>query len=338
VAIAGITLWKYGRYERAQCAQLSIRQLPDAKTLTEQSSAIVGATGYGIYQLLAGKNFPQLFDWVVFDESSQILPAYALLALIFGKGQALFYGDTQQLPPVVMGNYEGLPLAPRSILQELALRYKPPHRLRLNETYRMNRDICQFVSRNWYDGELRSVVPPEKGLLQLPNFPHYADELDAYLDPAKAMATVLLEHEGCTQASADEALWIARAVRRLIESYGLAPSEIGIISPHRLQNNRIAAAIKETQPYAITTPKIDTVERMQGQEFDVVLFSATVSDPETIHSRFIKDYRRFNVALTRARKKFLLVASARFFDTFPSNERELTAQFPFDDFLNLWRV
>ena len=104
--VSGVSLWKYGRFDEAQFSKLGIGQMQGSEVLYDSSCLILGATGYGVYQLLENKNFPQLFDWVVFDESSQILAPYALLSLIFGKGQALFYGDTQQLSPVLKGNYE----------------------------------------------------------------------------------------------------------------------------------------------------------------------------------------------------------------------------------------
>ena len=119
-------------------------------------------------------------------------------------------------------------------------------------------------------------------------------------------------------------------MKRLIEDYFIATEQIGIIAPHRLQNNLILAAMKEVLPYTLTLPRVDTVERMQGAEFDIVIFSATVSDKESIHSPFLKDYRRFNVALTRARKKFILVASTLFFQAFPTTEQALIAQIPFE--------
>lgn len=335
--VAKICLWKYGRYDRAQFAQLGIHALRESKPLyeDENSSLILGATGFGIYELLEGKNFPQLFDWVIFDESSQVLPSYALLSLIFGKGNALFYGDTQQLPPVLMGNYDHASFTPRSILQELIARCDSHNRLRLNETYRMNKDICNFPSRHWYKGELHPAPSNKDQKLELPRYPLFGDLLDVLLDPSKSMAVVQLDHEGCRQSSQEEALWIAKAVKRLIEDYSISSDEIGIISPHRLQNNTISCALKESLPLAVKRPKIDTVERMQGLEFDIVIFSATVSDKEVIHSGFLRDYRRFNVALTRSRKKFLFVGSALFFQAFPLTEKELVASLPFDDFFTL---
>lgn len=322
--IEKIPIWKYGRFDDEK---EGVKQLQEAKPLFENKSFILGATGFGIYQLLEDKQFPRLFDWVIFDEASQVLPSYACLSLVFGKGNALFYGDTQQLPPIVTAN-----IPARSILEELISRFPPQNYCQLNETYRMNEQICQFVSHHWYDEKLKSAAGDQK--LELPNFPLFSDSIDTYLDPSKPVVVVPVEHEGNLQSSIEEALFIAQAVKRLILDYSFPIEEIGIISPHRLQNNTILNALKETLPLSIRYPKIDTVERMQGQEFDIVLFSATASDQNSLHSPFLKDFRRFNVAISRARKKFLFIASPLFFTSFPRTEKELIAHFPFEN-LNL---
>ena len=334
--VSGLSLWKYGRFDEAQFSKLGIGRMQSSEALYDPSCLILGATGYGVYQLLENKKLPQLFDWVVFDESSQILAPYALLSLIFGKGQALLYGDTQQLAPVLKGNYENTSIPPRSILQELISRYSAQNRIRLNETYRMNSDICTFASELWYDGELQSVVATKDQRLELPNYPLCKDRIDEYLDPSTSMVVVQLDHLGSVQSSLEEAQWIAQAVKRLIDEYSISSEQIGIISPHRLQNNTILAALKEALPFSLQHPRVDTVERMQGSEFDIVIFSATVSDKETIHSHFLKEYRRFNVALTRARKKFIFVGSTLFFQAFPRTEKELIAQMPFEKFSALY--
>lgn len=320
--IEKIPIWKY---ERCGETKPGIELLQDAKLLMQNTSFILGATGFGVYQLFEGKQFPRVFDWVIFDEASQVLPSYAALSLVFGKGNALFYGDTQQLSPIVMANTHA-----RSILEELISRFDSQHCLRLNETYRMNAPICQFVSRHWYDQELQSAVADQR--LELSRYPLFGDSIDAYLDPLKSLVVVPVEHEGNLQSSKEEAIWIAQAVKRLILDYSFPIDKIGIISPHRLQNNTILNALKEIFPFAIRYPKIDTVERMQGQEFDLVFFSATVSNRDNLHSTFLKDYRRFNVSISRARKKFLFVASPLFFKSFPRTETELIAHFPFEDF------
>jgi Rad3-related DNA helicase len=330
-SISGVSLWKCGHFDEAWFSHLEVGQMQSPEALYDRSCLILGATGFGVYQLLENKNFPQLFDWVVFDEASQLLTPYALLSLVFGKGQALFYGDTQQLPPIVKGNYENTSFIPSSILQELMSRYGPQNRLRLNETYRMNSEICQFASEQWYEGELQSVVAKKDQTLELSNYPLFKDRLDEYLDPSRSITIVQLDHLGSQQSSQEEAQWIAQAVKRLIEDYSISFTKIGIISPHRLQNNTIISALKEALPLSLQLPRVDTVERMQGLEFDIVIFSATVSDKDHVHSPFLKEYRRFNVALTRARKKFIFVASAFFFQSFPNTEKELIAQMPFEN-------
>lgn len=90
--------------------------------------------------------------------------------------------------------------------------------------------------------------------------------------------------------------------------------------------------MKKALPFTLKLPRTDTVERMQGLEFDIVFYSATVSDKELLHRSFLKEYRRLNVALTRSRKKLIWVASAFFFQSFPTTEKELIAQMPFENF------
>lgn len=317
-----IPLWKY---ERLGQSKPGVELLKDAKSLTQNTSFILGATGFGVYQLFESQQFPRIFDWIIFDEASQVLPSYAFLSLIFGKGNALFYGDTQQLSPIVMAD-----IPARSILEELIFRFGSEHRLQLDETYRMNEPICQFISDHWYDKKLQSAVADQR--LELSSYPLFADSIDDSLNPVEPLTVVSVEHEGNLQSSKEEAMWIAKALKRLIIDYAFPVDEIGIISPHRLQNNTILNAIKESLAFHTKYPKIDTVERMQGQEFDLVIFSATVSVRDALHNAFLKDYRRFNVSISRARKKFLFVASPLFFKSFPKSETELIAHFPFNDF------
>ncbi len=76
--VSCVSLWKYGRFDEGQFSKLGIGRMQGSEELYHHSCLILGATGFGVYQLLENKNFPQLFDWVVFDESSQILAPYAL--------------------------------------------------------------------------------------------------------------------------------------------------------------------------------------------------------------------------------------------------------------------
>ena len=70
---------------------------------------------------------------------------------------------------------------------------------------------------------------------------------------------------------------------------------------------------------------IDTVERLQGAERDIVLFSVTTSDPDHRDSLFLNNPNRFNVAITRARHKLVVVGSTAFFTQVPHSDAALQA-------------
>jgi hypothetical protein len=147
---------KWGRWiedEAEREGEAKVERLTDVGEITAGSYTILGATGFGLYQLFESQRgtFPKVFDWVVFDEASQILIPHATLSLLYGKGDFLFYGDVKQLPPIVLGDYEdetdGASGVHHSILSSLLSRYEPTHRIRLDQTYRMNEEICTFPSR-----------------------------------------------------------------------------------------------------------------------------------------------------------------------------------------------
>jgi superfamily I DNA and/or RNA helicase len=102
------------------------------------------------------------------------------------------------------------------------------------------------------------------------------------------------------------------------------------LAPHRAQNNaiaqRLAQRLSASSPRAgITLPVIDTVERLQGAERDVVLVSLTTSDPDLLESPFLNNPNRFNVSITRARHKLVVVGSTAFFTRVPRTEAGLLA-------------
>ncbi|MGK0290524.1 MAG: putative RecB family nuclease, partial [bacterium] len=128
-----------------------------SKDLLNSPYVLVGGTGYGFYRLFDSKNenFPQFFDWVIFDEASQVLVPQALLSLIYGKGNFLFLGDINQLPPIVTAKYGETKSEENgntsfdirhSILEHLLQYYDETQKVMLDITYRMNQDICEFPS------------------------------------------------------------------------------------------------------------------------------------------------------------------------------------------------
>jgi hypothetical protein len=364
------------RKERAEGRPApAVEYVQDAGDLPARPWLILGATGYGFYSLFKSKDqgFPLALDWIIFDEASQVPVPQALLSLMYGRGNFLFLGDEQQLPPIVMGTYDdkenrvdeeggkdGIDggLFSGSILTHIRNQYPACHRVTLNTTYRMNREICAFPSKTWYGGLLTSAPGVAGARLDLDTVrQEYRDSLgesgwcDRILDPEKPVTLVLTGHQGCSQQSDEEADLLAALACRLISGHGISPDRMAIITPHRTQNNeilkRLSKMITETGPArkgilsdrgltskGFSLPLVDTVERVQGAEQDIIFFGLTASDPDHLTSEFLNSPTRLNVAMTRARKKLIIVGSRAFFFVIPQTESLLAKNSCFKQLLS----
>lgn len=335
---------------------MQVESCVDAGEVLRCRYLIVGATGYGLYNMLQKRDSnghtPQKpFDWVVFDEASQILIPQALLALIHGKGNFLFLGDICQLPPIIRSpifkdeadeadeadECGGFLAAETrcSVLEILLKRYPRQSRL-LDITYRMNADICRFPSQTWYDGLLHPALANAGARLSLTG-PPFHDFLSEIIDPQKPVVLVGIDHQGCGQKSTVEAELLAHIAGRLLRDYGIGQEQLAIISPHRAQNNAIAGCLADLLGGHDHLPVVDTVERMQGAERDVILFGFTCSDPDQIFSEFLNNPNRFNVVLTRGRRKLIVIGSKMFFESVAHTEKQLQANTCFKDFFEYCR-
>jgi superfamily I DNA and/or RNA helicase len=118
----------------------------------------------------------------------------------------------------------------------------------------------------------------------------------------------------------------------LLLDYGIVASRLAILAPHRAQSSAITqrlAQLLAQRGESVTLPVIDPVERLQGAERDVVLFSVTSSDPDALASPFLKNPNRLKVALTRARHKLVVVGSRAFFTQVPHTDPGLQAHYGF---------
>jgi superfamily II DNA/RNA helicase len=322
---------KWGR--QAARGHPGVERLGGADELLGARRALVGATGYGLYELLGAKSgaFPRVFDWVVFDEASQLLVPQALLGLVHGKGGFLFVGDDRQLPPVVLGDYQdaaarGVPVA-RSVLTQMLERHDPSRRVRLELSYRMNDVICAFPSRAWYGGTLRPAAEVAGARLRLEG-PRPGDLVDRLLEPERPCSLVLLDDPGGAPGAEVELL--VEMALRLLREHALAAERLAVITPHRARNNAVLARLAERLGPEAPLPLVDTVERMQGSEREVVL--AALVGGSADESEFLNDPNRFNVALSRARTKLVVVGGRPLFCDVPRSAAALQANAGFKAF------
>ncbi|CAK8716175.1 hypothetical protein GKODMF_07770 [Candidatus Electrothrix gigas] len=349
---------KWGRWDGPDfdenSDEMQVEPLEAPEQVRRFSHLILGATGYGLTNLVEkNKTLPSKpFDWVIFDEASQVLLPQAMLSLVHGKGNFLFLGDVQQLPPVIRsapleqetGDFpdqqaddthhthgENLESEVRRSLLSLMLHRYPQQSVFLDLTYRMNAEICTFPSRTWYNSQLQPAPANAAARLSLKGRLG-KHPLDRIIDPEKPVVLVRVDHRGCGQESIVEAEIMARLAHRLQNKYGLDKEQLALISPHRAQNNRISRRLAELLGNSDDLPLIDTVERIQGAEREVILFGFTCSDPDQVLSEFLNNPNRFNVAITRARYKLIVVGSETFFTAVAQNEESLRANVCFKEF------
>ena len=287
------------------------------------------------------------FDLVIIDEASQILEPniVGILTARQEEGRAIdrfiLVGDHKQLPAVVQQQGEAdventssvlenihLSSCANSLFERLILTERAAGRTdfigTLHKQGRMHPDIADFANRKFYAKEQLECVPLAH---QLETELAYNEESEDALDNMlKAHRMIFIPSMPCKQlnisekVNTDEARIIADLLRRLYRqmSKDFDPQKsVGVIVPYRNQIAMIRKEIERLEIPALEGISIDTVERYQGSQRDVILYSFT------IQSRYQLDFltantfyeegqaidRKLNVAITRARKQLILTGN-----------------------------
>ncbi|CAG0937035.1 hypothetical protein TFLX_05939 [Thermoflexales bacterium] len=245
------------------------------------------------------------FETAIFDEASQITLPLAMMGMLSAK-RYIFIGDQQQLPPVLRTKHHAEALA-TSVFTRLVDR---GFDTMLTDTYRLSTELADWPSRRFYQGNLKPVAEAQQRRLRYDIIP---ERLTRILDPERPKVFVDLQHRNTTTRSHTEADLVADLILQAIRC-GVPPSEIGVVTPYRAQareiRNLLWAVISDLELRREIV--IDTVERMQGQERDLILFSLATSRPAFAQqlAEFFFQPERLNVAITRARKKLIIVGSS----------------------------
>ncbi len=256
------------------------------------------------------------FDTVIFDEAGQVTLPLALGGLLQAE-KAIFIGDHQQMAPVIVAEHT-LDWVKKSIFKSIF-----PHApgTMLETTYRMNEAINAFPSTAFYDGKLQPFAGIKDRRLVFTQSPRQFAEI---LNQNLPEVFVAVEHSGKTMRSPEEAQLAAQLVA---EAYrcGVPVEEMAVVAPFRAQGRLIRQYLqeiaREQETPALTRVVVDTVERIQGQERDLVILSLVTSDLDFAAERadFYFQPNRLNVAITRARKKRIILGSPLLFETQPKD-------------------
>jgi ATP-dependent RNA/DNA helicase IGHMBP2 len=265
------------------------------------SAQVLCATLTGLSdELLGGR----VFDLVVIDEAGQGTEPAACIALLRGK-RVVLAGDHCQLPPTVLSPDAARGGLGVSLMERLLAAHGPSLARMLKVQYRMQQDIMTFSSREFYNAELVADESVRGHLLtDLPGVS--ATEMTrtpaTFFDTAGAGYDEEAEDDGESRRNAQEADLVVRFVRELLQA-GLRGPQIAVITPYSGQVRLLRERLSEPGL------EIDSVDGFQGREKEAIVISLVRSNPQG-EVGFLSDSRRLNVALTRARRKLIVVGDS----------------------------
>jgi superfamily I DNA and/or RNA helicase len=262
----------------------------------------------------------RLFKTVFIDEAAQMLEPACWLAV--SKGQRIiFAGDHWQLPPTVKSKEAAAAGLSETLFEKFFRRQPKVQRVErasalLNVQYRMHEAIMQFSNQVFYHGELKAHPTVAQQVL-LPNLgaDHPSNHPVEFIDTAGCGHEEVLNEETRSFSNPGEAQVLIEHLRLLLRDIDLhaegQPMSIGIISPYKgqkilLHESFHAEIFSQYFKHHVT---IDTVDGFQGQERDVIYLSLVRSNASGTIG-FLADTRRMNVAMTRARRKLVLIGDS----------------------------
>ena len=283
---------------------------------------VVAATLVGsAHRLLDGMKFGTLF----IDEAAQALEAACWIP-IRRASRVIFAGDHCQLPPTIKC-YEALKGGLGKTLMERIVENKPGVVTLLRVQYRMNEEIMRFSS-DWFYGN-RVVAAPEvkyRSILDLDLAMEWVNSSASPASLASSTSPASLAGSGLPAAieqhTANQSLVNpaeAELTLQTLENYFTKIGkerilderlDVGIISPYRAQVDHLRRLLKKREffkPYRHLIT-VNTVDGFQGQERDIIVISLVRANDEG-QIGFLRDLRRMNVAITRARMKVIIVGN-----------------------------
>ncbi|KAI3719214.1 hypothetical protein L6452_20109 [Arctium lappa] len=310
----GIDFIRIGREEavheeiRGHCINAADMQSTKDIKLRLDEAKVVAVTCLGITSpLLSDKKF----DVCIMDEAGQITLPVSLGPLMFAS-MFVLVGDHYQLPPLVQSteareNGMGVSLFCR--LSEA----HPQAISALQSQYRMCAPIMELSNALIYGNRLRCGSPDvANAKLEYTSSTSLSSWLKKVLDPLRPVIFINtdllpgLEVKDCKTVNNPLEAYIVTEIIDKLTCQGIQGEDIGVITPYNSQANLI-------KQYITQSVEIHTIDKYQGRDKDCILvsFVRSSNNPKNCKSSLLGDWHRINVALTRAKKKLIMVGSQR---------------------------
>lgn len=276
---------------------------------------VVCATLTGLDSEVLGK---RCFDLAVIDEASQCTEPAAWIPLLRAE-KVILAGDHYQLPPTIISREAEKAGLGVSLMERLIAEVggeDTPLATMLTIQYRMHHQIMTFSSQEFYDDALQAAPDVAHHLLY-----EILEVIDNdltrtaihFTDTAGASYDEFAEVDGASRYNIQEAQWVKEKVDQLLAA-NVSPEAIGVITPYAAQVRFLR------EQWSDEVVEINSVDGFQGREKEVIIISLVRSNPEG-EIGFLGDTRRMNVALTRARRKLILIGDSATITTDPFYQR-----------------
>jgi predicted DNA helicase len=311
-----------GRFSESREAERRARELlAEARRLEDRAEAEVLSRAPVVLATLTGLDAAPLagrrFGLTVVDEATQAVEPATYLALLRAE-RAVLAGDPLQLPPTVLSAAAQAGGLGISLFERLAALHGDAAKVTLAEQHRMNRVIMRYPSEALYGGLLRAHPAVAE---------HAIDGSPLEMIDTSGRGFEEDTPEGSdSKQNAGEADLAAAEVERILD-LGVAPADLAVISPYDAQVQRLRQLLAGRVEQGL---EVDTVDGFQGREKEAVVVSLVRAN-EAGEVGFLADVRRMNVAITRARKKLVVVGDGAtvarhpFYDGFIRHAQEIGA-------------
>lgn len=294
--------------ERQESRQEAKNLLADARRLEAQavehildSADVLCATTTALNHDVLGR---RRFDMGVIDEACQSTEPGCWLPLLWCE-KVVLAGDHCQLPPTVVSPEAAEQGLDVSLFARLMARFNGSIAQALTVQYRMHQDIMDFPSQEFYESGLQAHASVRDHLLaDLEGVVHneFTGAPMAFIDTAGASFDEEREPDGESRLNRQEAILVCRKIREFL-AWGVAPGDIAVIATYAAQVRLLREQL------SVPGLEIDSVDGFQGREKEVVVISLVRSNVRG-EIGFLHEVRRMNVAMTRARRKLLVIGDS----------------------------
>ncbi|CAI5437993.1 unnamed protein product [Caenorhabditis angaria] len=249
---------------------------------------------------------------IIIDEAAQCSEPVTWIPILSMRKckKVVLVGDHKQLPAVVMADESRKHKLEVSLMQRLTEEFKGCNlNILLNQQHRMNSKIMEWSNELFYDSQLTSHENVENIRLSdlYPNLsidnPINSPILMIDMDRIENRTRETRDESVSSFVNREELEIINRYVNRLIYDVGVDAEKIVVISPYYAQNEELRKLLPNNV-------NVKTVDAFQGNESEIVIF-CLVRDNKNETIGFLRDTRRLNVAITRAKRQFILIGSAK---------------------------